>query len=68
MDMHKLIVDELKRQGRSKYWLAESPGCGINQNTVYAYLRGDGDTTGRTLGAMLEALRLQIVPDPNRMA
>ncbi len=64
MDIRQIIMDELERQGRSKYWLAENPGCGVHQNIIYAYLRADSDTSGETVAKMLTALRLRIVPDP----
>lgn len=62
MDFRKIILDELKRQGRSKYWLAENPGCGIAKNVIYTVLRGDTDGSANTLSAMLDALGLKIVP------
>ncbi len=64
MDIRKIILDELHRQGRSRYWLAEHPGCGINKNSIYIYLRGETEGHGSTIAAMLTALRLRIVPDP----
>lgn len=62
MDFRKIILDELERQGRSKYWLAENPGCGVHKNGVYVYLRGESNGTGPAIGAMLDALGLKIVP------
>ncbi len=64
MDIRKIILDELHRQGRSRYWLAERPGCGVNKNSIYIYLRGETEGHGSTIAAMLTALRLRIVPDP----
>ena len=61
MDLRKIIQDEMKRQGRSGYWLAENPGCGASKNVVYTYLRGDSDGTGQTIAAMLEALGMKVV-------
>lgn len=62
MDIRKIILDELERQGRSKYWLAENPGCGTHKNAIYAYLRGESDSSGQNIAAMLNALNLSIVP------
>jgi len=62
MDIRKNILEELERQERSKYWLAEKPGCGVHKNGVYVYLRGESDGTGPAIEAMLEALQLKIVP------
>lgn len=61
IDFRKIILSELERQGRSKYWLAENPGCGIAKNVVYVFLRGETDGSVATVVAMLNALGMKIV-------
>lgn len=61
IDFRKIILGELERQGRSKYWLAENPGCGVAKNVVYVYLRGETDGSAHTVAAMLTALDMKVV-------
>lgn len=61
IDFRKIVLDELERQDRSKYWLAENPGCGVHKAAVYAYLRGDTDAASSTVAAMLTTLGMTVV-------
>jgi hypothetical protein len=63
LDVRQFINDELKRQGKSKYWLGKTvkERGGANRETVLRYLRGDRDTTGGVIAVMLTALGVQLV-------
>jgi DNA-binding phage protein len=58
------VLRELERSGRSRYWMAQrvadDPRAGVTADTVYRYLRGEGDTTGAVIASMLRALGLRI--------
>lgn len=62
-DFRKLIVQALKKQDKSKYWLAH---LGLDgqpaPNTIYRYLRGELDITGEPLAVLLAAVGISVVP------
>lgn len=62
MDVRESIRDALKQQGRSVYWLAKEMRtrgvCG--EQHVYRYMRGEQDVTGKIIGEMLDALRVEL--------
>ena len=62
MNLRSIIQTEMKRQGRSAYWLAENSGEGHHKNAVYSFLRGDTEGSSMLMVAMLEALDMRIVP------
>lgn len=63
-EFRDLIARELKRQKRSRYWLAQAIAddpCGnATADTVYRYLRGEQDTTGAVVAACLRALEITV--------
>jgi len=59
-DVRKEIAKGLKRSGKTGYWLAKKTG--VRLGTVYDYLNGKTDMTGKLLGKMIDALGLEIRP------
>ena len=59
MDFRKAIVDELKRQGRTRYWLAKQSDLAIG--TVYDYIAGRTSSSGETLERIFDSLGLKVV-------
>lgn len=62
MNLRSIIQAEMKRQGRSAYWVAERAGDGQHKNAVYSFLRGATEGSSMLMVAMLEALGMRIVP------
>jgi hypothetical protein len=62
MDIRKRIIDELAKQGRSRYWLGMevAKSGAANRETVFRYLRGARDTSGTVIGAMLAVLKVDL--------
>ena len=64
-DFREIILAELERTGRSRYWLAhavaDDPASNVNERAVYRYLAGVGDTTGLVLASAFRALGLKVV-------
>lgn len=62
MDVREVLRSELKRQGRSAYWLARE----LDKRDVCTaahverYFAGKGDVTGKIIGAMLDLLGMKI--------
>lgn len=54
-DFREIILAELERSGRSRYWLAHAvsadPNSNVNERAVYRYLAGEGDTTGAAIAS-----------------
>ena len=61
MDFRKIIIRELKRQKKSRFWLGKQPKT-PDPNTVFRYLRGEQDMRGENLAACLESLGLKVRP------
>lgn len=59
MNIRQQILDRLDELGRSRYWLANADHS-LHPQTVYRYLRGDGDLTGARLAELMEAVGLEI--------
>jgi len=57
----KAIKEELKRQGQSKYWLAQQLEL-TTANTIYRYLRGDLNLSGHRIAEMLQVLKIELNP------
>jgi len=55
------ILAELKRQGRSRYWLANKVEQS-SANTVYQYLRGEVNLGSHRLAEILEILQIKLNP------
>ena len=60
MDVRKVINAELKRQDRSRYWLATHDGVSCSGETIYRYLRGQRDLSSKYVGQVLAVLGLVI--------
>lgn len=58
MDIRAIIIAELEKQGRSRFWLAKM--ADVDSSTVYRFLAGTGDTSTENASAMLAALGLRI--------
>jgi hypothetical protein len=56
MDFRAEINARLGRLGKSKAWLVAQVGGDPGQNTVYRFLRGDGDVTSTHLARLIDAL------------
>ena len=62
-DPRKAIIDELKRQSRSRWWLAQrmaAKGHCRKAETVMAYLRGDTETKIELYRHMAATLGLEL--------
>ena len=63
-DFREIILAELERTGRSRYWLAhavaDDPTSNVNERAVYRYLSGDGDTTGAVLASAFAVLGIRL--------
>lgn len=59
-----LILAELASRDHTRQWLAEGvehlPGSPSSAANIYAYLRGDSDTTGEIIHAMFTVLDLRV--------
>jgi hypothetical protein len=66
-DLREIILAELERTGRSRYWLAQAIAAdrasNVSERAVYRYLSGEGDTTGAVLASAFAALGI-IVSTP----
>lgn len=64
-EFRRVIVDEVERQGLSRYWLAqtvaEDERADVSADAVYRYLRGQSDTTGAVIAACMRALGIRSV-------
>lgn len=62
MDLRQIIIDRLSELDMSAYQLAHSDDvmAVAHPTTVFRYLRGERDTTGEVIGAVLQTLRLRI--------
>jgi hypothetical protein len=54
----ELILAELARQGKSRYWLAEACAGQVGKRTTYSYLAGKTRITDDKLAVLLKALDL----------
>ena len=63
-EFREMILSELERTNRSRYWLAQSvaadPCSNVNERAVYRYLSGDGDTTGAVLASAFAVLGIRV--------
>lgn len=63
-DFREIILAELERTGRSRYWLAHAvsadPNSNVNERAVYRYLAGDGDTTGSAIASAFAVLGITL--------
>jgi len=60
MDIRKVIITEIKRQGWTQRRLAAETG--LTQSRIADYVRGARDMTGENLQRLLKALSLEITP------
>ena len=64
-EFRRVIVDEVERQGLSRYWLAQTVAdderADVSADAVYRYLRGESDTTGAVIAACMRALDIRTV-------
>lgn len=60
MDIRKIIIKEIERQGRTQRELAAETG--LTQSRIGDYVRGARDMTGENLQRLLKALSLEITP------
>ena len=64
-EFRRVIVDEVERQGLSRYWLAQTVAdderADVSADAVYRYLRGQSDTTGAVIAACMRALDIRTV-------
>jgi hypothetical protein len=65
-DFRSIILSELERSGRSRYWLAhvvaDDQASKVNERAVYRYLAGEGDTTGAVIASAFAALGIDVSP------
>lgn len=63
-DFREIILAELERIGRSRYWLAHAvsadPKSSVNERAVYRYLAGKGDTTGAAIASAFAVLGIRV--------
>lgn len=59
MNIHKIIVDELRRRGWSAYRLSKETG--VAMRTTQHYVAGDHEIRTGQLAKILDALDLRIV-------
>jgi hypothetical protein len=63
-DFRELILAELERTNRSRYWLAhavaDDQASNVNERAVYRYLSGEGDTTGAVLASAFAVLGIRV--------
>ncbi len=65
MNIRSAINAELKRQGRSAYWLAKQVEKHMSNTTVYEFLKEGKDAkqlTAANLGYVLDALGITLTP------
>lgn len=59
-EFREMILSELERTNRSRYWLAHAvaadPNSNVNERAVYRYLAGEGDTTGSAIASAFAIL------------
>lgn len=60
MDFRKIILNELEKQGRSRYWLAQSCKDSMAESTIYGYLAGENRLSDDKLAVLLKALGVRI--------
>lgn len=60
MDFREIILNELARQGKSRYWLAEACASQVGKRTTYGYLAGKSRITDDKLAVLLDALGLNL--------
>jgi hypothetical protein len=58
MDFREIILTELARQKKSRYWLAEACAGQVSKRTTYGYLAGKTRITDDKLAILLKALDL----------
>ena len=63
-DFREIILAELERTNRSRYWLAnavaDDQASNVNERAVYRYLSGEGDTTGAVLASAFAVLGIRV--------
>ena len=63
-DFREIILAELERTNRSRYWLAhavaDDKASNVNERAVYRYLSGEGDTTGAVLASAFAVLGIRV--------
>lgn len=63
-DFREIILAELERTNRSRYWLAhavaDDQSSNVNERAVYRYLSGEGDTTGAVLASAFAVLGIRV--------
>ena len=55
------IMGAKESLGVSSYWIAKKCTNLCNE-TVYAYLRGTSDGSGKTISSIMDAVKLKVVP------
>jgi hypothetical protein len=56
MDFRSDVNSRLSRLGKTKSWLVAQVGGDPGQNTIYRFLRGDGDVTSTHLARIIDAI------------
>ena len=62
LDLRETIDAQLKKLGRSRYWLAHSGMVDLAPNSVMRYLNGTHDAHGEAIGQMMSATGLVVQP------
>jgi hypothetical protein len=62
VNVRRSILQQLKRTGRTRYWLAQKVEKHLTSPAVYQYLGGKSDMIGKNIEILLTALDLEIRP------
>jgi hypothetical protein len=62
VNVRKSILQQLKRTGRTRYWLARQVAKRMTPPTVYQYLSGKQDMVGLNIEILMDAVGLEILP------
>ena len=66
IDFRKLVGAELKRRGKTWYWLGRHDGVTCHEDTLRLWLLHDKNIGARYLGEILAVLGFRIVAPPKR--
>ena len=64
VDLRQMIIDQLAKIGRSRYWLAHNGMVSLAPNSVMRYLNGTHDAHGQAIAQMMCAVGLKVEPLP----
>jgi hypothetical protein len=62
VNVRKSILQQLKRTGKTRYWLARQVSKHLTPPTVYQYLSGKQDMIGSNIEMLMDAVGLEIRP------